>query len=298
MFAYDKNNTLWTSGGGQVVGWLNTKMFDETGDEEKSQGWTALILDTNGNGKRDAYVEPNEPLDPAKDKRFGGAFYSVAPAEDGSVWGTQLGYPGAVIRLSPGSNPPETAIAEVYVPPYTDPKNPGYSPRGGDVDRNGVFWTALGSGHMASFDRRKCKAPLNGPKATGEHCPEGWTLYPEPLPQMQGVTDPGSAEGSYYTWVDQHNTSGLGANTPINTGNASEGLLALKDGKWVVMRIPYPMGWYTKWLDGRIDDPKGGWKGRGLWATVSTRAPFHMETGKGTTSKVAHIQLRSDPLAK
>src|SRR4029450_13751634 len=48
--------------------------------EEKSQGWTALIMDTNGNGKRDAYVEPDQPVDPAKDKRFGAAFYSVAPA--------------------------------------------------------------------------------------------------------------------------------------------------------------------------------------------------------------------------
>jgi hypothetical protein len=54
MFAEDKNNTLWTSGGGQVVGWLNTRMFDETKDEEKSQGWTALIRDSNGNGRRDA----------------------------------------------------------------------------------------------------------------------------------------------------------------------------------------------------------------------------------------------------
>ena len=45
-------------------------MFDETGDEVKSQGWTALIIDTNGNGKRDAYVEPNQPVDPAKDKRY------------------------------------------------------------------------------------------------------------------------------------------------------------------------------------------------------------------------------------
>ena len=70
MFAEDANNTLWTSGGGQVVGWLNTKMFDETGDEAKSQGWTALIIDTNGNGKRDAYVEPDQPVDPTKDKRY------------------------------------------------------------------------------------------------------------------------------------------------------------------------------------------------------------------------------------
>ena len=293
MFAEDANNTLWTSGGGQVVGWLNTKMFNETGDEEKSQGWTALVMDTNGNGKRDAYVEPDQPVDPTKDKRIGGAFYSVAPAPDGSVWGTMLGFPGAVIRLVPGANPPETAIAEMYEPPM-----PGYSPRGADVDRNGVMWSALASGHMASFDRRKCKGPLMGPKATGQHCPEGWTLYPEPLPQMQGVTDAGSAESSYYTWVDQFDTFGLGKNVPINTGNASEGLLALKDGKWVVLRVPYPLGFYTKWLDGRIDDPNGGWKGRGLWATVSTRAPFHMEGGKGTPSKVLKFQLRTDPLAR
>jgi hypothetical protein len=298
MFAEDANNTLWTSGGGQVVGWLNTRLFEKTGDEERSQGWTALILDTNGNGRRDEYVEPDQPLDPAKDMRFGGAFYAVAPAPDGSIWGTQLGFPGAVIRLNPGANPPETALAEVYQPPFDDPKSPGFSPRGGDVDRNGVYWTALASGHLASFDRRKCKGPLNGPKATGSHCPEGWTLYAEPLPQMAGVTDPGSAEGSYYTWVDQFDTSGLGANTPINTGNASEGLLALKDGKWVVMRVPYPLGFYTKWVDGRIDDPRGGWKGRGLWATVSTRAPFHMEGGKGTTSKVLKLQVRPDPLSR
>ncbi len=300
MFAQDANQTLWTSGGNNVVGWLNTKMFDETHDEVKSQGWTALILDTNGNGRRDAYVEPSQPLDPAKDKRYAGGFYSVAPAPDGSVWGSVLGMPGAAVRLVPGANPPETTLVEVYEPPYNNPKAPvqGYSPRGMDVDRNGVVWAALASGHMASFDRRKCKGPLNGPTATGQHCPEGWTLYPEPLPQLKGVTESGSAEASYYTWVDWHNTSGFGDNTPINTGNASEGLLVLKDGKWVVLRVPYPTGFYTKWMDGRIDDPSAGWKGRGLWATISTRTPFHMETGKGTTSKVMHFQQRPDPLAK
>ena len=296
MFAEDANHTLWTSGGGAVVGWLNRRMFDETGDEAKSQGWTALVLDTNGNGRRDeGYVGTNEPVDPAKDKRYGGGFYSVSPAPDGSVWGSVLGYPGAIVRLVPGSNPPATALAEVYEPPID---RHAFSPRGADVDRNGVVWAALASGHLASFDRRKCKGPLNGPKATGQHCPEGWTLYQEPLPQMKGVNDPGSAEASYYTWVDQFDTFGLGANTPINTGNESEGLLALKDGKFVVLRVPYPMGYYTKWLDGRIDDARGGWKGRGLWSTISTRAPFHMETGKETTSKVIKFQLRPDPLAK
>jgi hypothetical protein len=295
MFAEDPNNTLWTSGGNGVVGWLNRKMFDETGDEVKSQGWTALIMDTNGNGKRDDYVEADQPVDPSKDKRYAAGFYAVSPAPDGSVWGSVLGYPGAIIRLSPGANPPATALAEVYEPPVD---KHAYSPRGMDVDRNGVAWVALASGHMASFDRRKCKGPLNGPTATGKQCPEGWTLYPEPVPQMKGVSDPGSAESSYYTWVDQFDTLGLGANTPINTGNESEGLLVLKDGKFVVLRVPYPTGYYTKWMDGRIDDPKGGWKGRGLWSTISTRAPFHMETGKGTTSKVIHFQIRPDPLAR
>jgi hypothetical protein len=300
MFAEDANNTLWTSGGGAAVGWLNTKLFDETGDEEKSQGWTALILDTNGNGKRDAYVEPNQPVDPAKDKRINAGLYSVAPAPDGSVWGTSLGFPGSIVRLNPGASPPATALAENFEPPMRHATTPvdGFSPRGGDVDRNGVFWAAMASGHLASFDRRKCKAPLNGPAATGQHCPEGWTFYPEPLPQLKGATDAGSAEASYYTWVDQFDTFGLGKNTPINTGNASEGLLALKDGKWVILRVPYPMGFYAKWMDGRIDDPAAGWKGKGLWATVSTRAPFHMEGGKGTTSKVLHFQLRPDPLAR
>ncbi|MDX1394929.1 MAG: carboxypeptidase-like regulatory domain-containing protein [Gemmatimonadota bacterium] len=299
MFAEDEDDTLWTSGGGQVVGWLNTRMFDETGDEEASQGWTPLILDTNGNGRRDEYVEPDEDVDPALDKRIVAGFYSVAPAPDGSVWATSLGYPGAVVRLVPGPNPSETALAEYYELPLDDEGRPveGFSPRGGDVDRNGVMWVGLASGHLASFDRRRCTGPLNGPEATGQHCPEGWTFHAEPLPQLGGVDTPGSAEASYYTWVDQFNTLGLGENVPINTGNASDGLLAWVDGDWVVLRVPYPTGFYTKWMDGRIDDPNAGWKGRGVWATVSTRAPFHMETGAGTTSKVFHFQLRPDPLA-
>ena len=300
MFAEDADNTLWTSGGGPVVGWLNTRVFDETGDEALAQGWTPLILDTNGNGRRDDWVEPDQPVDPTRDKRINAGFYAVAPAPDGSVWGSSLGYPGAVLRLVPGPDPATTALAEVYELPVDENGQPleGFSPRGMDIDRNGIAWVALASGHMGRFDRGACTGPLNGPTATGQHCPEGWTFFTEPLPQLGGVDSPGSAEASYYTWVDQFDVLGLGANTPINTGNQSEALLALDDGEWVVLRVPYPLGFYTKWLDGRIDDPDAGWKGRGLWATVSTRAPFHMEGGKGTPSKVAWFQLRPDPLAR
>jgi hypothetical protein len=54
---------------------------------------------------------------------------------------------------------------------------------------------------------------------------------------------------------------------------------------------------HTKGLDGRIDDPNGGWKGRGVSSTTGHRTPFHLEGGKGTLPKVVHFQLRPDPLA-
>ncbi len=70
------------------------------------------------------------------------------------------------------------------------------------------------------------------------------------------------------------------------------------DGKFVTLRVPYPIGYFTKWMDGRVDDPNAGWKGPALWSTYSTRTSFHLETGKGTRPKVVKFQLRPDPLAR
>jgi hypothetical protein len=303
MFAEDANSTLWFSNpGGDNVGWLNTKMWDETHDAAKSQGWTPFILDTNGNGKRDEYTEPGQPMDPTKDMRIKVGFYGVSPSPvDGSIWGTVLGFPGALVRLNPGSDPARTSLAEIYEVPWNNPKAAvqGFSPRGMDITRDGVIWTVLSSGHFASFDRRKCTGPLNGPTATGQHCPEGWTLYRTPGPSFQGVEGFGSADTNYYNWVDQFDTFGMGKDTPIATANDMDALEALdtKTGKFLVMRVPYPMGFFAKSMDGRIDDPKAGWKGKGIWSTYATRAPWHIEGGKGTTSKAVKFQLRPDPLA-
>ncbi len=321
VFASDANNTLWTSsgGGGGVVGWLNTRLWDQTHNEQKSQGWTALVLDTNGNGKRDPYLDSEQKVltapsgeslgtspalsgpavDATRDTRLNAAFYGLAVGTDGMVWGSVLGFPGGIVRLNPGPNPPDTALAEYYEVPWHNPnaKVWGFSPRGMDIDRDNVVWVALGSGHLASFDRRKCKGTLNGPHATGQHCPEGWTLYPTPGPNFPEVKGSGSADSHYYDWVDQFNTLGLGKNTPIITGNSSDSLIALVNGKFVIMRVPYPLGFFAKGMDGRFDDPTTGWKGKGVWTTWGTRAPFHSETGKGTTSKVVHFQIRPNPLA-
>ncbi len=295
QFGFDKNDTLWASGGGPVLGWLDTKKFDETGDAAASQGWTPFVLDTNADGKRSAYVEPNQPVDPAKDKRIGGGTYAIMPnPADGSIWGSVgvFGGAGGIVRVVPGNDPPATAISEQFNVPL-----PGFGPRGADIDSKGVVYVSLGSGHLGRFDRNACKGPLNGPEATGTQCREGWSFFQYPGPGFAGI-GPNSAEASYYTWVDQHNTLGLGNDVPVSTGNENDALLALVNGKWVTMRVPYPMSFYTKGLDGRIDDPKAGWKGRGIWTTSGDRTPWLHEGGKGNTPLVFHFQMRPNPLAE
>ncbi len=103
----------------------------------------------------------------------------------------------------------------------------------------------------------------------GRSLPRGLVVPPYPGPGFQGIGE-NSAESSYYSWVDQHNTFGLGEDVPMSTGNLHNGLIALKDGKMILLRVPYPLGFYAKGFDGRIDDPKAGWKGRGLWSSSGT----------------------------
>src|SRR4029453_4916533 len=156
---------------------------------------------------------------------------------------------------------------------------PGFGIRGGDIDKNGVVWASLSSGHLGSFDRRKCKGSLNGPKATGDHCPEGWSFYQYPGPGFDGI-GPNSAESSYYSFVDQHNTLGLGDDVPVSTGNLNDGMIAYKDGRMITLRVPYPLGFYAKGLDGRIDDATIGWKGRG-GGTTRGGPPARRREGQG-----------------
>ena len=272
-FADDPNETLWMSAGGPglgggIVGWLNTKQFRATLDGVASQGWTPLVIDTNGNGKRDDYVEAKDPLDPTKDKRIAASFYGIMPSPvDASIWGqsmdrgfSRIDQPGYIIRVMPGTDPANTALAEVYQPPEGT-----FGPRGIDLGLDGVVWTVLSSGHLGSFDRKLCKGPLNGPTtADGKQCPEGWKLYRLPGPQFKGLDAKGSANHAYYVWVDRYNVLGLGANVPIAEANGGESLLALVNGEFVTMRVPYPLGFFTKNVDGRIDDASAGWKGRGI----------------------------------
>jgi hypothetical protein len=315
MFAEDADNTLYFSDpGGTAVGWINANMYDRTGDEQQSQGWCPTVIDTNGDGR---ITKPwNEPVsgraaagegaaapkaaafDPALDTRINvGAYGIITNPIDHTLWGAtdEVEVPGQIFRLDRGDNPPLTCRTERYMLP----KELGYRPRGIDIDRNGVIWTALaGSAHLASFDRRKCKT-LSGPKTIdGRHCDEGWTFYKQPGPSYKG-TDVGS-EFNYYNWVDQFGTLGLGPNVPIANGSGSDSLLAFRpDSKeFVVLRVPYPLGFHSRGVDGRIDDPSGGWKGRGIYSTYGADAAWHVEGGPVERGNLVKFQIRPDPLAR
>ncbi len=304
-FGYDADDTLWTSWGppsGGAIGWLNTRRYLETRDARAAQGWAPMIVDVPGWGRRGEYDEPDKPFDPARQRRIIASLYGVQPSPtDGSIWGqsmdsgfSRLNQPGYLIRFIPGADPANTGLVEIFQPP------PGsFSPRGIDVDSHGVVWTTLASGHLASFDRSRCRAPLTGRNAaTGEQCYEGWTLYRFPGPQFAGLDPSGSADHAYYVWVDRFNTLGLGNDVPIASTNGSESLTVLVNGRLHQLRVPYPLGFFTKNVDGRIDDPNGGWRGRGVWTTTGTRAPFHSESGAGERPRVFRVQMRPDPLAR
>ena len=169
--------------GPAVIGWLNRKMFEETGDEQKSQGWTPFIVDTNGNGKRDEYVEPN-----AAGRSDQGQAHQRQPLRGGGepVRRRGLGHGARLSRLDHPRRCRAAIRRTPRSPKSTSRRRPAIGPRGGDVDTNGVYWVALASGHVGEFDRRKCKV-LNGPTALGKHCPEGWTLHQLPGPQFDAT---------------------------------------------------------------------------------------------------------------
>lgn len=310
---------------------------DEFKAEQAAVGWCAQTLDTNGDGvitppfnttlpaanaveavlyagdtpgqaagkqapaPADAQAkgkgkgkQPAAPYDPKLDTMVRYSLYSVIPSPvDTAVWGISETFPGYLIRMERGSDPPRSCKTLLFRVP-----SPGFDPRGVDVDLNGVVWTGLAaSSHLASFDFRKCK-DLATLKLDGSQCPEGWTLYPTTGPKLRGTDVP--ADFHYYNWVDQHNIIGLGANTPFLTGSNSDSLIALntQTRQWTYFRVPYPLGFYSRGMDGRIDDPNVGWKGRALYSNYGTHFVWHIEGGKGTRGKIVKFQIRPDPLAR
>jgi hypothetical protein len=298
---FDEKDAL-VLGQDNAIGWVDTPTFDKTHDAAASQAWCPGVVDTNGDGKiSTGWTEPNEPIDPKKDHRIEFGCYSIGISPtDGAVWCSGIDHEDkTLVRIERGPNPPMSCKAEVYVPPPSTIPLP-YS-GGVAIDSHGVVWQNWRGVHeIFSFDRRKCKV-LNGPTATGQQCPEGWTVHKKPGPTFKGEPEL-STDMLYLGNIDHHDALGLGKDVLL-AGDVNA------DSFWVIMpqngqmktltlTVPYPLGFHSRHAAGRIDDPKAGWKGRGLWSSYSMYTPWHQEGGKGTRPKVVKFQVRPNPLAK
>ena len=135
QFDNDANETVYFNElSGPMFGWIDTKVYDETKDEQKAVGWCGQVLDTNGDGKITkpwnrspdgrgdrSLVAPATPpagagaagaaragpFDPKLDTLVNYSLYSVIPSPvDDSVWGVSERFPGYLVRLQRGNNPP------------------------------------------------------------------------------------------------------------------------------------------------------------------------------------------------
>ncbi len=285
------------------VGWVDTQVWDETGDAEAAQGWCPTVIDTNGDGViSPGWTEPDEPIDPARDHRVAFGCYSPAVNDvDGSIWCSDNGpTDNTLVRLDLGDNPPLSCISEVYMPPPSVRDPPAYGSGGLHLTRDGVAWQDWrGSGHLASFDRSKCDT-TSDPTASGQSCPQGWSFDRMYKPTFENASMPINADESYLTQVDHHDVLGFGPETPVYGDVNTDALQVFipATGEFVSMRVPYPMGFFSRSSNGRIDDPTTGWKGKGLWSSYSNYAAWHLEGGKGTLQKAVKFQVRPHPLAK
>jgi hypothetical protein len=311
-----------------AVGWCG-QIVDTNGDGKITKPWQIAprggfdnllyVTDTEGGGAiagRGARAGGQAPaggggrgrgqgavaavFNPQQDSQVSYSLYSVIPSPvDDSIWGVAESFPGYLIRVKRGNNPPETCMTQIFKVPA-----PGLDPRGVDIDSNGVVWTALAaSSHLASFDVRKC-TDLNGAqKLDGSQCANGWRLYQTTGPKFKGTDIP--TDFHYFNWTDEQGASGFPKNSPMATGSNSDSILVLNpdNGQWTTLRVPYPLGFYSRGLDARVDDrnaPAGfaGWKSRAIWSNYGTHFVWHIEGGKGTKGKQVKFQVRPNPLAR
>ena len=276
------------------VGWVDTKIWDETGDAEAAQGWCPTVIDTNGDGViSPGWTEPDEPVDPARDHRVAFGCYSPAVNDvDGSIWCSDNGpTDNTLVRLDLGDNPPLSCISEVYTPPPTITDPPPYGSGGLHLTRDGVVWQDWrGSGHFASFDRSKCDGQERSDGQTARAVPKGWTFNRMYKPTFENAEMPINADESYLTQIDHHDVLGFGPETPVYGDVNTDSLQVFipATGEFVTMCVPYPMGFFSRSSVGRIDDPTTlGGRARGSGRATRT-------TPRGTWKAArAHCRRRS-----
>ena len=254
---FDWQGRIWSDG--DVLGMLDTTKIDRNnveGTEAAAQkAWMRVDTKTGRVIPTSGYATGVNPVD--------GTIWVPVPTVDGPQ--------NKIFMLDP-----KTQKYTDYPLPL-----PGRLSHGIDFTTDGNVWFSAGSGHLGRIDRK-----------TGK-----FTYWELPGAKFAGTgKETGSTEYPYFMWVDQFDTLGMGKDTIIVTGTTSDSMLIFDPKKeaWTVFRLPYPLPFYTRGLDGRIDNPSAGWKGRGIWTSFNSYLPKFSETKLGYLN---HIQFRPNPLA-
>ena len=284
--------------------------WDKTHDAEKSTGWCPAVIDTNGDGKITAgWTEPDQPVDPTKDHAS-----PSAATRSPSTRKTQhlvLGHRQRAEAADPDHQGQRTrrrpaAPRSTSLHPARQQPSSSWARAACYADSNGVVYDAWRvSGHFTAFDRSKCKSTKD-PKADGQSCPEGWTIYRNTNEPTYANSQYKAGE-SYLLHMDKWDTLGFGKDAPVllpipNTDSLEvfqpsdqavhHAARAVSDE----LTSPAP-------ASGRIDDPNTGWKGKGFWSSYSTYASWHIEGGRArcprwSSSRCGPIRWRSKRSAR
>ena len=153
------------------------------------------------------------------------------------------------------------------------------------AEREGVW--ALGALLAVRLGGKRLVITTGVDAISGKACKEAWSLYPIPGPTFQNDSHVKS-DNNYYMFIDKYNALGLGKDEVIADGANSDSLIGFNQEtkQWTRMRVPYRMGFFSRFFDTRIDNANGGWKGRGAYASNETRGSWLTEGGKGTPSQL------------
>jgi hypothetical protein len=147
--------------------------------------------------------------------------------------------------------------------------------RGGDIDETSRMGVAFepGISRASTSTSARCSTGDRDRRSLSG----GLDLYRYPGPGFEGLGE-NSAESSYYTWVDQHNTFGS-ENVPMSTGNLNDGVIALNDGKMIVLRVRIPWASCPGSTAASMIQ-NAGWKGRGCGPQAATEPPGSRKAAK------------------
>jgi len=197
------------------------------------------------------------PIDPSKDKRIKVGFYAVGPSPRRRLHlGHDSRFPWRCRAVESGiGSDKKTALAEIYEVPWKQFEGvPCRASLRAEwiLTATGVIWTVLASGHFASLRPPQVQGTTQRARQPpGQHCPEGWTLYSDArVPLFKGVDERvGSADTNYYKLGSISTTRSAWARTflsPPPTARMHWKALDPATGKFIVMRVPYPMGFFRQ----------------------------------------------------